>query len=186
MGRTGVGADMMRDFLKTVLVVVGLGMASLALAAGGRDPLSHFFNETFGDFAEEMAEARSSGKQGILLFYEMDECPFCQYMKENVLNQPEVQDFYRGHFRNFMVDIDGDLEITDFTGTETTQKEFAKRARVRATPVIAFYDLEGKEIFRHTGRTSGVEEFFLMGQFVAEGLYKDQKFNLYKRQHLKK
>jgi thioredoxin-related protein len=107
-------------------------------------------------------------------------------MKQNVLNQPNVQEYYREHFLNFIVDIEGDIEIVDFAGKTTTQKDFAKVARVRATPVIAFYDLDGKEIFRHTGRTSGVDEFLLMGRFVADGMYKNQKFTVYKREYMKK
>lgn len=176
---------MMRRLLM-VVCLLSLLPVTTALAAGGRDPLVHFFNETFGNFAEELAQAREQGKKGVLVFYEMDECPFCHFMKQNVLNQPDVQEYYREHFLNFIVDIEGDIEIADFAGKTTTQKDFAKVARVRATPVIAFYDLEGKEIFRHTGRTSGIDEFLLMGRFVADGMYKSQKFTVYKREHLKK
>lgn len=171
--------------LLIVLSLLSLLPATMAMAAAGRDPLAHFFNESFGNYAEELEQAREQGKKGVLVFYEMDECPFCHFMKQNVLNQPAVQEYYREHFLNFMVDIGGDIEITDFSGKQTTQKDFAKAARVRATPVIAFYDLEGKEVFRHTGRTSGVEEFMLMGRFIAEGLYTSQKFTNYKREHLK-
>lgn len=171
--------------LLMVLCLFSLLPVTAATAATGRDPLTFFFNETFGNFAEELAQAGDQGKKGVLVFYEMDECPFCHFMKQNVLNQPAVQDYYREHFLNFMVDIGGDIEITDFAGKQTTQKDFAKVARVRATPVIAFYDLSGKEVFRHTGRTSGVDEFLLMGKFIAEGMYKTQKFTVYKREHLK-
>lgn len=175
----------MRNLLMVFCLVLLLP-ATAATAAAGRDPLAHFFNETFGNFSEELEQAREQGKKGVLVFYEMDECPFCHFMKQNVLSQPVVQDYYRAQFLNFIVDIEGDIEITDFSGQTTTQKDFAKAARVRATPVIAFYDLNGKEIFRHTGRTSGIDEFMLMGKFVADGMYKNQKFTVYKREQLKK
>jgi thioredoxin-related protein len=168
-----------------LMLCLTLLLPATASAAAGRDPLTHFFNETFGNYAEELVQAREQGKKGILVFYEMDECPFCHFMKQNVLSQPMVQEYYREHFLNFAVDIGGDIEIADFAGKQTTQKDFAKVARVRATPVIAFYDLDGKEVFRHTGRTSGVDEFMLMGRFIAEGLYRSQKFTNYKREHLK-
>lgn len=174
--------------MRRLVMIVSLAFlvsATTVGAATGRDLLTHFFNETFGNFAEELGQAREQNKKGVLVFYEMDECPFCHYMKQNVLNQPAVQEYYREHFLNFMVDIGGGIEVTDFSGKLTTQKELAKTARVRATPVIAFYDLEGKEVFRHTGRTSGTDEFMLIGKFVAEGAYKTQKFTNYKRAHLK-
>lgn len=161
--------------------VLALSFVPAALAATGQDPYTHFFNDTFGDFSEELEQARENGKKGILVFFEMDECPFCHYMKKNVLNQPEVQAFYRQNFMMFVVDIEGDVEMTDFAGETTTQKSFAEINRVRATPVIAFFDLDGKPVHRHTGRTAGVDEFLWMGQYVAEGVYNDMPFARYKR-----
>lgn len=153
-----------------------------ASAAETQDPSKFFFNETFGNFTEELQNAKSQGKDGVLIFFEMEDCPFCHYMKRNVLNRPEIQSFYRQHFLNFPVDIEGDVEITDFHGKQVTQKDFAfKENRVRATPVIAFYDLHGKEVFRHTGRTTDAEEFLLMGRYVSEGIYKKMPFTKYKR-----
>ena len=154
-----------------------------AHAASARDPATHFFDETWGDLRDELQQARDEGKKGILLFFELDECPFCHRMKRSVLNQPEVQEYFRKHFRIFIIDIEGDVEMVDFQGNTTTQKDFSFKAnRVRATPVIAFYDLDGKEIMRYTGATSGAEEFLWLGRFVAEGHYKDMRFTKYKRQ----
>ncbi len=148
-----------------------------------RDPYTYFFNETFGDFSEELVNAREQGKQGVMIFFEMDECPFCHWMKLNVLNKPEVQAYYREHFLLFTVDIEGDVEITNFKGVSMSQKDFSfKENRVRATPVIAFFDLNGKQIHRHTGRTSDTEEFMLMGKFVAEGHYQKTRFTRFKRE----
>lgn len=155
-----------------------------AVAAGtDRDPYTHFFNQTLGDFTEELATARAEGKQGILIFFEMDECPFCQRMKETVLNQQQVQEYYRKHFLNFAVDVEGDVEVVDFEGRAMSQKDFAfKVNRVRATPVFAFYDLNGKQVARFTGAASGMDEFMRLGKFVAEGHYKAMPFAKYKRQ----
>jgi thioredoxin-related protein len=155
-------------------------------AEATRDPYTYFFNETFGDFSEELKNAREQGKKGVMLFFEMDECPFCHWMKTNVLNRPDVQEYYRKNFLMFPVDIEGDVQITDFKGKTMPQKDFAfKEYRVRATPVIAFFDLNGKMIHRHTGRTATAEEFLLMGRFVAEGHYKDTRFARFKREQRK-
>ena len=75
--------------------------------------------------------------------------------KKTVLNQPEVQDYFKQRFHSLSIDIEGDVEIVDFEGNATTQKEFASKNRVRATPVMAFYDLEGNQVVRYTGATSG-------------------------------
>ena len=158
-------------------------LPSLAAASEGpRDPYKFFFQDTFGDFREELQLARDEGKQGVLIFFEMDECPFCHYMKQYVLNQPEVQDYYREHFRIFAVDIEGDIEITDFQGQHTTQKDFAfKQNQVRATPVFAFFDLDGNRYARYTGRTTGVEEFLWLGEYVTGDAHTQMRFEQFKR-----
>ncbi|TNF34308.1 MAG: thioredoxin [Gammaproteobacteria bacterium] len=145
-----------------------------------------FFNDTFGDFSEELNTARDQGKQAIFIMFEMDECPFCHRMKTTILNQPDVIEYYRKNFLTFHVDIEGDVEITDFDGTPTTQKDFSfKKHRVRATPVLAFFDLQGERIVRYTGATSSKEEFMLLGEFVASGKYKEMNFIKYKREKQK-
>lgn len=177
---------MKRQAIVVITLFVSVLFQSVVIAETEKDPYKHFFNETWGDFKEELENARQQQKKGILIFFEMDECPFCHYMKMNVLNQPEVQAFYRDNFLNFSVDIEGDIEITNMQGKVTKQKDFAFREnRVRATPVFAFFDLEGERIFRHTGKTSGVEEFLLMGQYVANGSYKETSFTRYKRKKRK-
>ena len=104
-------------------------------------------------------------------------------MKATVLNQPEVQDYDKKHFHIFSVDIEGDLEVTDFQGHRVTQKEFAfKEYKVRATPVLAFFDLDGKLIARHTGPTKGVEDFLWLGEYVVDGHYRSENFARFKRE----
>ena len=167
--------------MRLILLVIAL-WTSPAMATQSRDPGEYFFQESFGDFQEELALAREENKKGILIFFEMDECPFCHRMKTTVLNRPDVQDWYRKHFRIFALDIEGDVTIKDFDGTEITQKDFAfKKHRVRATPVIAFFDLDGKRVARYTGATRDAEEFMLLGRFVAEGAYRNTNFTRYKR-----
>lgn len=147
-------------------------MVTVRAEAVGRDPYEYFFNDTFGDFSEELKNAKEQGKAGIFMFFEMDECPFCQRMKATVLNQPEVQEYYRKHFLNFSVDIEGDIEIVDFEGVKRTQKAYAFEVqRVRATPVLAYFDLSGKRVARYIGATNSPQEFIWLGEFVADKVY---------------
>lgn len=165
------------------LLISTLLGAPLAHSEPTRDPGQYFFQETFGNLQEELQLAREQGKQGILLFFEMDECPFCHRMKTQVLNQPKVQAFYREHFKIFPIDIEGDIELVDFQGRTTSQKDFAfKQFNVRATPVLAFFDLEGQLITRYTGATASADEFLWLGEFVSEGHYKQTNFNKFKRE----
>ncbi|AOU97035.1 thioredoxin [Acidihalobacter yilgarnensis] len=174
---------MLGQALLAGLLLVTVGVQ----AAEPRDPGKFFFQESFGNFKDELATARQEGKQGVLIFFEQAECPFCHRMKTTVLNQPEIQDYYRKHFLIFTVDIQGSLPVADFQGRETTQKDFAfKEFQVRATPVIAFFNLDGKLITRYTGATSDAQEFMWLGHYVVEGHYKDTPFIRYKREMRRK
>lgn len=142
-----------------------------------------FFDQTLGDFSEELNEAKTAGKKGILLFFEMDECPFCYRMKESVLNQQDVQALFKKHFLIFSIDIESDIEITDFHGRTVIQKEFAlKQFRVRATPVMIFINLDGKIITRYIGATKNKQEFLWLGEYVLNQTYLKMPFARYKRQ----
>ena len=166
------------------LMLALLLVCSASADSTPRDPGQYFFNETFGNFREELEHARDEGKQGILIMFEMDECPFCHYMKTHILNQPDVQDYFRAHFLIFPVDIEGDVEITDFQGKTMPMKDFAlKDYRVRATPVFAFFDLDGNYIkpARLTGKANDKEEFMLLGRYVVDRAYDKEPFTRYKR-----
>jgi thioredoxin-related protein len=82
-----------------------------------------------------------------------------------------VQDFFNQHFHSLPIDIEGDIEIVDFKGMHTTQKEFARNTRVRATPMLAFYDLVGNQIFKYVGAPSGMQEFMWMGEYIVNQVY---------------
>ncbi len=169
---------MKRIWISVILLLVGLQLASAKVLDS-----SHFFDTSLGDFQEELELAKEEGKLGIFIFFQLDECPFCHWMKQNVLNQQDVQSYYRKLFRNFSVDIEGDIEIVDFQGNETTEKQWAsKKYRVRATPVLAFFDLSGKLIMRYTGRTRDKREFLLLADYIKTKAYKKMRFSKYKRQ----
>ena len=149
-----------------------------------RDPES-FFDPSFNDLQQEIELARNEGKLGLLIMFEMDECPFCHRMKQTVLNRSDVQDYFRKHFRIISMDTEGDLEVTGFDGNLTSQKDFAlKQNRVRATPVFQFYGLEGKPLTngRLTGATKDAEEFLLLGRYIAEGHNASQSFLRFKQE----
>lgn len=162
-------------------------MASLLVAlAPGYSQAADFFDETFGNLQDELATAKEEGKQGIFLFFQMSDCPFCHRMETTILNQPDVIKYYKKHFLAFSIDIEGSNEMTDFDGTTGTSQQLSeKKYRVRATPVLMFVNLEGKPILRYTGPTRTKQEFMLMGQFIVDGAYKTTKFTRYKREHMK-
>ena len=144
-----------------------------------------FFTSSFGDMQEEMETAVEKNKKGVFVFFTMDACPWCQKMHKEVIPNPKIIKFFSKHFVNIEVNIEGNNEMVDFNGDEIEQKAFALRYKVRATPVLAFFNLDGKEIVRRTGPAS-VDDFMLLAKFVESGIYKTTNFVKYKRSQKRK
>lgn len=167
-------------FLLLLIVFVALASLSVKAAEQPRNPSAHFFEQSFGDYQDELQSAVKSGKKGVLIMFVQDDCPFCEKMKATVLNQPTVQDFYRKNFKIFEVDIYASQAVKDFAGREMPQRQFALAHRARLTPTFVFVGPDGKEMARFTG-FADQQTFMLLGQFVASGAYKTDNFINYKR-----
>jgi thioredoxin-related protein len=163
------------------LLIALLLLVAVPAWAETRDPASHFFQPTFGDLHAELAAAKQQGKKGVFLFFEMDDCPFCARMRSTILNQADVQEAFRANFLLFPVDVNGDTPLTDFDGKPTTEKAFAIAHRVRATPTMLFFGLDGRLVARYTGPTKDKAEFLLLGTYVADGAYATEPFTRYKQ-----
>jgi len=169
--------------LKRLLPLLLLILVSGA-SAETRNPDSYFFDQTFGDLKADLDNAAKSGKKGALVMFEMEGCPYCHAMREHVLSQSEVQDYYRKHFVIFTIDIKGDTPLVDFAGKPTIEKRFADQYQVKVTPVFQFFDLNGKPTARLSGiAKGGVKEFLALGRYVVEGAYEDISFDQYKRKN---
>ncbi|MBD3755626.1 MAG: thioredoxin fold domain-containing protein [Gammaproteobacteria bacterium] len=163
--------------------ILGTVFAMLAAMSQSSWAQGGFFDESFGNYREELEVAREAGKQGVFMFFQMDECPFCRRMETTIMTEPDVIALFKAHFLNFEVDIEGSNEVTDFDGTVSTAQQMSeKKYRVRATPVMMIFDLDGNPVLKYTGPTRTKEEFKLLAQYVIDGAYKTMPFTKYKRQ----
>lgn len=180
----------------TMRILLGLILLSFTVSAwaqGPRDPYEYFFHQTFGNLEEELETAREEGKKAVFVFFEMDECRWCKKMKETILSQPDVQDWYREHFLNLAINVEGDVEMVDFQGDELSEKRFAiistaknERDLARSeykkpTPYFVFFDLQGQRLASLAGIVKNKQEFLKLGQYVIDGEYQNMSFSKYKR-----
>lgn len=176
--------DVFQTLIRIVLLATLLAAGILfAAETDKRDPREYFFTQTFGDLPEEMQIAREGGKRGMLLFFESENCSYCQYMLNKVLSDSRVQDWYRERFVNIAVDIHGDIELKDFDGITLPSKVFAEHRRIYLTPVTLFLDLNGVEIYRHLGMVKTPEEFMLLGEYIEGKHYFDTEYEVFAEQH---
>jgi thioredoxin-related protein len=160
-----------------------LAMTMLVAVPAGAQELEGFWDDPFKDLQADVEQARNEGKVGVFAFFEMDECPFCHRMKTQVFTVPEVQAYLKKHLVTVSIDIEGDVMMTDPQGEQIKEKDFAfQRYRVRATPVMIFFDTEGKPAVRYTGPTRTPEEFLKLMEFFVSGAYKEPGMNFFKYQ----
>ena len=125
------------------------------------------------DYQGEIAAL--AGEQKLLvLFFNQAGCPYCDKMRARVHAASKVMEYFTEHFIMMESDIKGNLQVVMPDGTKGTERDFAKKLRVRATPVFIFYDKDGTSALRTTGYLDP-NSFYLAGKYVVEGIYNTNK-----------
>jgi thioredoxin-related protein len=167
-----------RSFRAIVLLAA---LVSTSAAVQASDAMEHFFQPFLGDLRDALAEAKSSGRQGVMVMYHFEECPSCRWMKANILSREDVQAHFRKRLVLVPIDTLGALTITDFHGREWIEKDFAKSVPIRGTPTFIFYDLDGRPAVVQVGRIKDPHDFMLLADFFATGAYRNQAFAQYRQ-----
>ncbi|HEX2649911.1 MAG TPA: thioredoxin family protein [Burkholderiales bacterium] len=142
--------------------LLALALFIAAFAAAAAEPWERFFSPFLGDLRAEAEDARKAGKQGLVVMYQFQECPYCAQMKREVLSRPEVQEAYRKRFTAIEIDTRGAQPVTGFDGRTLPEKEFARAQGIRGTPTFVFYALDGTILATSVG-TASAPEFILRG-----------------------
>ena len=111
--------------------------------------------------------------------FEVEGCPYCRKMRQQVLSREDVQVYFRKHFAIFSVDAFGDVPITDFSGKATTEKVFARNLKIRGTPSFVVFGAGGRELARLSGATKDAAEFMQFGRYIGDGHYKSLSLEQY-------
>lgn len=147
------------------LLALALTFALFAavITAGAAEPWERFFSPFLGDLRAEADDARKAGKQGLVVMYQFQECPYCAQMKREVLSRPEVQEAYRKHFTAIEIDTRGAQPVTGFDGRTLPEKDFARAHGIRGTPTFVFYSLDGRILATSVG-TASAPHFILRAE----------------------
>jgi thioredoxin-related protein len=102
-----------------------------------------WFLVSFLDLKEDAAEARKAGK-GLAMIVEQRGCGACKKVHEVNLRDPRVAGYLRQNFQIAQIDLYGSREITDVDGQVLSEKDYARKLGVRATPTILFFQADPK------------------------------------------
>ncbi|MCP3869184.1 MAG: thioredoxin fold domain-containing protein [Gammaproteobacteria bacterium] len=165
----------------------GWSAAGMALARGQPVPIpdrgltdscltddeQSFFDSLDGDLSRALVRVQSdSGPNGVMLFFETTECPFCKRMRQGVLSRPELICYFRERFVSVALNLESDMPLTAPDGSQTTQKEYSRRVhRVVRTPTMIFLGTDGAEVYRHTGIIVDHRKLRALADYIGGGFY---------------
>lgn len=162
---------------KTSLFYAILLLSSFAVHASGLP----FFNESGFNLEATLKNSVAQNKNGVMIFFGTPDCPFCKRMKQNVLNQPEVQNYFQKQFNLVELNIFDTNKLTNFSGIATTVDQFSKSHRIRLTPTLIFFDNRGERVFKQSGIIADPQEFIWLGRYIARKGFEEESFDRYKR-----
>jgi thioredoxin-related protein len=137
-----------------------------------------WFKISLGDLKEDISEARTAGKSGIMVYFGQKRCAYCEQFLTQNIGAPDIEHYIRENYDIIPIDIWGIEDIVDTNGETYTERELSLRYKTNFTPSLVFYDLDGKPVFRLRGYYPPYK-FRAALQYVTEGFYKEETFSAY-------
>ncbi len=183
----------LRDALSALLLSLGLAAGPLAAADAPAAPGKitgikrgehpEWFKESFLDIREDVSEAARAGRH-VILFLELDGCPYCYKMvEENFRNAPYV-DFIRQHFDVIALNMRGDREVALDASTTATEKELSAMLKASYSPTVVFLNRDNRPVARVNGYQN-VTDFKVTLDFVADRAYEKMTLAQYRAERAK-
>lgn len=137
-----------------------------------------WFKSSFLELADDLEEAISAGKKGIIVYFGQKHCPYCLALMEKDFGQKDIEAYTRKNFDVIAIDIWGSKEVTTPDGKVMTEREYAIQENANFTPSLIYYDAEGKKALMLRGYYPPYK-FRAAMEYVERGYYKEEKFSHY-------
>jgi len=156
-----------------VLLTSSLAVAATGRVKGGRaHVLPEWFKLSFLNIKEDAEEAGQSGKD-LMIFFDLNNCPYCARVLDENFHGGENAAFIRAHFDVVSLNVQGDREVTWIDGQTFREAEIATRLRLFGTPMIVFVNGKGEQVFKLMGYRPP-QTFRHALEYVHEKAYRTQ------------
>ena len=144
-----------------------------------------FKKDPFFDLAESLEQAKSSGKQGLMLFFTTEGCSYCAEFIRKSLSNPEIASLVQKNFDTVGLEIFNDAEMTSPRGVSMPMKQFAKEEGAEFAPTLLFFGDEGNNILRAAGYQSPDRFKMILGYLTGKHYQNESLANYAARQNEK-
>ena len=141
------------------------------MTGGNRYTTPDWFKQSFLDIAEDADEAGAAGKH-VMLFFHLDECPYCDRMLEESIKPAPRASYLQQHFDAIAINVRGDREVAFNDEITVSEKRLAEILEVFGTPAILFLDGDNRTVARVDGYRAP-ERFREVLDYVASRAYRN-------------
>ena len=178
--------------LKFPVVVILAVLPGFAVASNTTGTVSgtidfdipQWFKQSFLEIAEDAGEAAETNKH-LLLFFHLDNCPYCARMLRDNFNSGENSTYIQTHFDAIDINIKGDRQVEFDSATILSEKALAEHLKVLYTPTIIFVNSANQAVLRVDGFRNP-ERFRIALAYVHEKAYLTSTFTEFTAKRLKR
>lgn len=134
-----------------------------------------WFKQSFLEISDDAVEAGESGKH-LLLFFHLDNCPYCARMLKDNFNAEPNSSFIQSNFDSIEINIKGDRDVALNENIQLTEKALAEHLKVLHTPTILFADSNNRSVLRIDGYRNPTR-FKIALDYVHEKAYLKTTFS---------
>jgi thioredoxin-related protein len=148
-----------------------------------------WFLESFLELPDDLQGAANLGKR-FAIMWELRGCPYCRETHLVNFARADIEEYIKANFEILQLNIIGSRKVTDFDGTEISEKALAAKYGVRFTPTFQFFPESSAALGekapdkREVARAPGYllpDDFLAMFRYVREKGYETKSFRDYLR-----
>ena len=155
--------------------------ASGKVTGGQKYDIPDWFKLSFLDIKDDVRVAKKANHH-TLLFFHLDECPYCARLLDENFRYGENKVFIQKHFDAIAINIRGRRNVNWLDGSSLDERQLTAKIGIYATPTLVFLDGSGKVVFRMNGYRT-VQAFRHVLHYVHDQEYKRQDILSYIKKH---
>ncbi|MGD8925733.1 MAG: ankyrin repeat domain-containing protein, partial [Thioalkalispiraceae bacterium] len=141
-----------------------------------------WFKHSFLDLNEDLKEALEGGKKGLMVYFGLKRCSYCQAFMDNTLAKPDIEQRTRRLFDAVGMSIFSDNELIDPTGKTYVVKDFVTLKKANFSPTMIFYGPGGRELLKIIGYYPP-KKFRLVLDYLEGEFYNRETLHAYIARH---
>jgi thioredoxin-related protein len=154
------------------------------VTGGQKYTIPGWFKLSFLDIKDDVRAAKKANHH-ILLFFHLDECPYCARVLDENFRRGKSKTFMQKHFDAIAINVRGSSNVSWIDDSSMSERQLTSKIGVYATPTLVFLDGSGKVVLRMNGYRTP-QDFHYVLQYVHKREYKRQDFLSYLKKQQKK